>query len=51
MRVKILEKEDYLSLQDNINTFIRGKEVINVSLSVSKVGYGYYYTACILYKD
>lgn len=51
MKVEILERGDYFSLQKDINKFIRGKEVINVGLSVSKVGYGYYYTACILYKD
>ena len=51
MKVEILERGESYDLQMDINRFIKGKEVVNISLSVSKVGYEYYYTACILYKD
>ena len=50
MRVEILINDDCINLQNEINDFIKNKEVVNISLSVSKAGYCDYYTACILYK-
>ena len=50
MRVEILINDDCIKLQDEINDFIRDKEVIDIKFSTVKRNLGYYYTVCILYK-
>lgn len=50
MRVEIFGQETKRELEDEINKFIKDKEVIDIKFSTVKRNLGYYYTVCILYK-
>lgn len=50
MRVEIMRSENRFDLQQDINTFIRDKKVINISLAIGKAGYDCFYVATILYE-
>nr|DAQ69279.1 MAG TPA: Sporulation protein Cse60 [Caudoviricetes sp.] len=50
MRVEIFGQETKRELEDEINEFIKDKEVIDIKFSTVKRNLGYYYTVCILYK-
>lgn len=51
MRIKVFYKDSHFGLENVVNEFIKNKEVIDIKFSVAKANLGYYYTACILYKD
>ena len=50
MKVEIFGQETKRELEDEINKFIKDKEVIDIKFSTVKRNLGYYYTVCILYK-
>ena len=50
MRVEIMRSDNSFDLETEINKFIKGKKVINVSLAIGKAGYNHFYVATILYE-
>lgn len=50
MKVEIMRSDNRFDLEKEINRFIEGKKVINVSLAIGKVGYDHFYVATILYE-
>lgn len=51
MKCEIFEYSSRVDLENKINKFIRGKINVNISLSVSTVGYSSYYTAIVYWEE
>ena len=48
---KIIEKNKLLLLEKEVSDFIKDKEIVNISYSITTIGIGFYYSALILYKE
>lgn len=48
---KIIEKNKLLLLEKEVNDFIKDKEIVNISYSITTISIGFYYSALILYKE
>lgn len=55
MKVKLFDEEHELDLEEDINKFIGGKEIIDIKYNVAITTYGeeqiYCYTAMIIYIE
>ena len=51
MKAKFFREDNTFDLEKTVNNFIKGKNIINISYSVAKCGYGYIHCCCILYKE
>ena len=49
-KTKFLKAEYIDELEGEVNMFIQGKDVINISYTVAECGYGYVHCCCVLYR-
>ena len=50
-KTKFLKAERERELEVKVNEFIKNKDIINVSYTVTECGYGYIHCCCVLYRE
>lgn len=50
-KVRFIRDASAYKLEEEVNKFIKDKNIISISYSVVQCGYNYIHCCCILYKD
>ena len=51
IKTKFFTTDHRWELEDEVNTFIQNKDVINISYTVAQCGFGYIHCCCVLYRE
>ena len=51
MKTKFFRRDSSYELEKEVNVFIQGKKVVNISYSVASCGYSYIHCCCVLYQS
>lgn len=48
-KVKFFYKDSQILLENEVNNFIRNKNIVSISYSTNTVGYSIYHYCCVVY--